>query len=83
MVKYESLLYGGAKEMCSDKEMSGGKMTYEDRCKNLAKARAVRADNLKKGIKPVKKVKKVKGKGQYNQDYVDESQVNYMGSHKF
>ena len=52
-------------------------MTYEQRCKNLEKARATRMANLKKGIK---KTKKVKGKGQYNQDYVDESQVNYMGS---
>ena len=48
-------------------------MTYEERCKNLAKARATRMANLKKK-------KSVSGKGQYNQDYVDESQVNYLGS---
>lgn len=86
MPDYESLLLGGkAKrktkaqkqaeaEMEEKKEMSGGKMTYEERCKNLAKARAVRASNLKS------KGKAVKGKGNYTQDYVDESQVNYAGS---
>lgn len=60
MVDYASLLHGG-------------KMTHEDRLKNLEKARAVRASNLAKK-------KKMAGKGQYNQDYVDESQINYMGS---
>ena len=56
------------------KQCAYGKgMTYEDRLKNLEKARAVRARNLaqKKGMS---------GKGQYNQDYVDESQINYAGS---
>ena len=48
-------------------------MSYEERCKNLEKARATRMANLKKK-------KSVSGKGQYNQDYVDESQVNYLGS---
>lgn len=48
-------------------------MSYEERCKNLEKARATRMANLKKK-------KAVSGKGQYNQDYVDESQVNYRGS---
>jgi hypothetical protein len=48
-------------------------MTYEERCKNLEKARATRMANLKKK-------KAVSGKGQYNQDYVNESQVNYLGS---
>lgn len=86
MPDYESLLLGGkAKrktkaqkmaeaEMEEKKQMSGGKMTYEERCKNLEKARAVRASNLKS------KGKAVKGKGNYTQDYVDESQVNYAGS---
>lgn len=60
MVKYESFLHGG-------------KMTHEDRLKNLEKARAVRASNLLKK-------KKMTGKGNYTQDYVDESQINYMGS---
>ena len=46
-------------------------MTYEERCANLAKARATRMANLKK---------KKMGGGQYNQDYVDESQLNYAGS---
>tara|TARA_R110002126_G_scaffold226277_4_gene370964 strand:- start:1773 stop:2423 length:651 start_codon:yes stop_codon:yes gene_type:complete len=53
------------------KKVSGGKMTYEERCANLAKARAKRMSNLKN---------KKSGKGQYNQDYVDESQINYAGS---
>jgi hypothetical protein len=48
-------------------------MSYEERCKNLEKARATRMANLKNK-------KAVSGKGQYNQDYVNESQVNYMGS---
>ena len=39
----------------------------------LARGRAVRAGNLEKK-------KKMEGKGQYNQDYVDESQINYAGS---
>ena len=38
MVNYESLLLGGGAKK--------GGMTYEDRLKNLAKARAVRAKNL-------------------------------------
>jgi hypothetical protein len=102
MVKYESLLLGGARKkrlskkvessteseseeeeeaerqeemkggkMRKHKKVSGGKMTYEERCANLAKARAKRMSNLKN---------KKSGKGQYNQDYVDESQINYAGS---
>ena len=47
-------------------------MTYAERCANLAKGRETRMANLAK--------KKKMGKGQYNQDYVDESQVNYLGS---
>ena len=66
MVNYESLLLGGKQKKCV-----GGKMTYEERCKNLEKARATRASNLKK---------KVKGGGNYTQDYVNESQINYGGS---
>jgi hypothetical protein len=66
MVNYESLLLGG-----KQKKSVGGKMTYEERCKNLEKARATRASNLKH---------KVKGGGNYTQDYVDESQINYAGS---
>ena len=89
MVKYESLLLGGkvrnSKKMESSSEsdeeeceMMGqgtkkkGGMTYAQRCANLAKGRATRMANLAK--------KKKMGAGQYNQDYVDESQVNYMGS---
>lgn len=52
----------------------GNGMTYEQRLKNLEKARAVRAKNL------AAKKKGMSGKGQYNQDYVDESQINYAGS---
>jgi hypothetical protein len=66
MVNYESLLLGG-----KHTKTVGGKMTYEERCKNLEKARASRAANLKK---------KVSGGGNYTQDYVDESQINYAGS---
>jgi hypothetical protein len=92
MVKYESLLLGG-KECTQEKKetalkvarkvkkakdkgahaYTGGKMTHEDRLKNLEKARAVRASNIAKK-------KKMMGKGNYTQDYVDESQINYMGS---
>lgn len=89
MVKYESLLLGGkvkkskkCEESSSESEeeemmMGEGKkkkggMTYAQRCANLAKGRATRMANLAK--------KKKMGAGQYNQDYVDESQVNYMGS---
>jgi hypothetical protein len=55
----------GCKKGCSScMPMKGGKMTYEDRCANLAKARKARK----------------MGAGQYNQDYVDESQLNYAGS---
>jgi len=99
MVKYESLLLGGARKKrlskkvvesteseseeeaerneemkggkMHKKKVSGGKMSYEERCANLAKARAKRMSNLKN---------KKSGKGQYNQDYVDESQINYAGS---
>ena len=39
----------------------------------LARGRAVRAKNLAAK-------KKQQGSGQYNQDYVDESQINYRGS---
>jgi len=92
MVNYESLLFGGDEHTKARKETalkvarkvkaakkkgqcaySGGKMTKEDRIKNLEKARAVRAANLAKK-------KKMTGKGNYTQDYVDESQINYMGS---
>tara|TARA_R110000868_G_scaffold103335_1_gene284647 strand:- start:1311 stop:1931 length:621 start_codon:yes stop_codon:yes gene_type:complete len=66
MVKYESLLLGG-----KQKKSVGGKMTYEERCKNLEKARATRMANLKK---------KTSGGGNYTQDYVDQSQINYAGS---
>lgn len=60
------------KEVVGEGKKRGVKgMSYEERCKNLAKARATRMANLKK---------KVSGKGQYNQDYTDESQVNYRGS---
>lgn len=70
MVNYESLLLGGGA-----KKQGGVKgMTYEERLKNLEKARAVRAKNL------ADKKKGMSGKGQYNQDYVDESQINYAGS---
>lgn len=87
MVNYESLLLGGKVKKSkkvesssseSEEEMMGegkkkkGGMTYSERCANLAKGRATRMANLAK--------KKKMGKGQYNQDYVDESQVNYMGS---
>ena len=48
-------------------------MSYEERCRNLAKARATRMANLKKK-------KSMSGKGNYTQDYVDESQVNYAGN---
>jgi hypothetical protein len=93
MVNYESLLLGGDNE-CTlarkttalkvarkvlkaqrAKQCAYGKgMTYEDRLKNLEKARTVRAKNL------AAKKKGMSGRGQYNQDYVDESQINYMGS---
>lgn len=88
MVKYESLLLGGKmrskkveseseseseEEEMAEKKVKGGKMTYEDRCRNLAKGRATRAKNLLKK-------KEMKGKGNYTQDYVDESQINYAGS---
>jgi len=60
------------KEVVGEGKKRGVKgMSYEERCKNLEKARATRMANLKK---------KVSGKGQYNQDYTDESQVNYRGS---
>ena len=61
-------------KMHKSKKASVGKMSYEERCANLAKARAKRMANLKH------KVSKISGKGQYNQDYVDESQINYAGS---
>lgn len=61
-----------AKSECAYGRGAGVKgMTYEERCANLAKARATRMANLKK---------KKMGGGQYNQDYVDESQLNYAGS---
>jgi hypothetical protein len=73
---YTTLLTGGARKKKSTtddgKKTKKGKMTYEDRLKNLEKARAVRMANLGK--------KSMKGKGNYTQDYVDESQVNYAGS---
>ena len=69
MADYESLLLGGKQKKTGVKGM-----TYEDRLKNLEKARAVRAKNL------ANKKKSMCGKGQYNQDYVDESQINYAGS---
>jgi len=61
-----------AKSECAYGRGAGVKgMSYEERCANLAKARATRMANLKK---------KKMGGGQYNQDYVDESQLNYAGS---
>jgi hypothetical protein len=90
MVKYESLLLGGKAKKASckkeesssseseEEEMMGegkkkkGGLTYEQRCANLAKGRATRMANLAK--------KKKMGKGNYTQDYVAESQVNYAGS---
>jgi hypothetical protein len=88
MEDYTTLLTGGgkmmkgkAKQVVGGKmkkegkaKQVGGKMTYEDRLKNLEKARAVRMANLEK------KKSSMKGKGNYTQDYVDESQVNYAGS---
>ena len=95
MVKYESLLLGGmrggddehtfarketalkvARKVKASKRK--GECTYgtglsEQRLANLAKGRAVRAANIAAK-------KKQSGKGQYNQDYVDESQINYAGS---
>jgi len=59
-------------EMMGEGRKKKGGMTYAQRCANLAKGRATRMANLAK--------KKKMGAGQYNQDYVDESQVNYMGS---
>jgi hypothetical protein len=60
------------KEVVGEGKKRGVKgMSYEERCKNLEKARATRMANLKK---------KTSGKGQYNQDYTDESQINYRGS---
>lgn len=88
MVKYESLLLGGKvkkskkeesssseseeEEMMGEGQKKKGGLTYAQRCANLAKGRATRMANLAK--------KKKMGKGQYNQDYVPESQVNYAGS---
>tara|TARA_R110000868_G_scaffold116173_1_gene309595 strand:- start:409 stop:1017 length:609 start_codon:yes stop_codon:yes gene_type:complete len=90
MVKYESLLLGGKarKSSCKKEESSSseseeeemmgegqkkkGGLTYEQRCANLAKGRATRMANLAK--------KKKMGKGNYTQDYVPESQINYAGS---
>jgi hypothetical protein len=61
-----------AKSECAYGRGTGGTgMTYEQRCANLAKGRATRMANLKK---------KKMGGGNYTQDYVDESQLNYMGS---
>lgn len=74
MVNYESLLLGGKAKKAKSPEKCdtmGSGMTYEQRCANLAKGRATRMANLKK---------KKSGGGQYNQDYVDESQQNYRGS---
>ena len=88
--KVKKSMMKGKKEECSssssseseeEEEMMGaGKkkkgimgMSYEERCKNLEKARATRMANLKKK-------KSMSGKGQYNQDYVNESQINYLGS---
>ena len=73
MVNYESLLLGGGKK-------GGGGQTREQLLANLAKGRAVRAANLAAKKKGGMHPKRVKGAGQYNQDYVDESQINYMGS---
>ena len=64
MPDYESLLLGGAKP-----KRKVSKATLDA----LARGRATRAANLAAG-------KKQCGKGQYNQDYVDESQINYAGS---
>ena len=91
MVNYESLLLGGddmhtfarketalkvARKVKASKrkgECAYGAGLAEQRLANLAKARAVRAKNLAEK-------KKQQGSGQYNQDYVDESQINYAGS---
>lgn len=70
---YTTLLTGGAKKSKKSSKVIGGKMTYEDRIKNLEKARAVRKMNLAKK-------KLIEGSGNYTQDYVDESQINYAGS---
>jgi len=90
MVKYESLLSGSKakkspykkeessaseseeEEMMGEGKKKKGGLTYKQRCANLAKGRATRMANLAK--------KKKMGKGNYTQDYVDESQVNYAGS---
>lgn len=90
MPKYESLLLGGKAKKCKQEESSSssseseeeemmgegkkkkGGLTYEQRCANLAKGRATRMANLAK--------KKKMGSGNYTQDYVNESQINYAGS---
>ena len=88
MVKYESMLLGGKMkkskkqeessseeeecEMMGEGKKKKGGMTYAQRCANLAKGRATRMANLAK--------KKKMGGGNYTQDYVPESQVNYAGS---
>jgi len=88
MVRYESLLLGGKakkskkvesssseseeEEMMGEGKKKKGGLTYAQRCANLAKGRATRMANLAN--------KKKMGKGNYSQDYVDESQVNYAGS---
>jgi hypothetical protein len=92
MVKYESLLLGGkvkkskkeesssssseseseCEEMMGEGKKKKGGLTYAQRCANLAKGRATRMANLAK--------KKKMGSGNYTQDYVNESQINYAGS---
>lgn len=90
MVNYDSLLLGGDECSLARKKTAlkvarkvkaakaKGTCAYgsglaEQRLANLAKGRAVRAKNLAAK-------KKQQGSGQYNQDYVDESQINYAGS---
>jgi hypothetical protein len=86
MVNYDSLLMGGkmakrGKKCMPEPESESedvmgrghkkgvkkGGMTYEQRCANLAKARAAKAG-------------KKTGGGNYTQDYVPQSQLNYAGS---
>lgn len=90
MVNYDSLLMGGkmakrgkksmpkqdSSSESDDEDVMGrghkkgvkkGGMTYEQRCANLAKARAAKAG-------------KKTGGGNYTQDYVPQSQLNYAGS---
>jgi len=68
MVNYESLLMGGEMDTQMMK-MAGGKMTYEERCANLAKAREARkmkggkkcCTGCKKGCSSCKQMMKMSG----------------------